>query len=1031
MNTSISRLAVPLSAVLCLFLFFFHPEAIAGSVTVIHSFQDNSDGEEPYAALTAGTDGFLYGTTYYGGNGGGYGTIFKISTSGVLTTLHSVSYSAEGGYLYNGVTMGPDGNLYGEAFEGGPNGAGTIFSLTTSGSFSLLYALSYSGSSGYYPQYTNMVTGTDGNLYGTVSEGGQQSYGTIFQLTTSGSISFIHEMSYSDGGYLYSGLCVGQDGNLYGVGNDGGDNGNGSVFQVTTTGTFTVLHSFSYSTDGGDPQAPLLAGTDGYLYGVAESGGTAGNGTVFQVAPVPGGSYTVLHTFTGVNGDGSQPNGGLLQTADGTFYGVTTDGGDSNEGTIFKMTVSGTNVTFETVHSFDNSVGTYPYGGLATGSDGYLYGTTQDGGASGDGVVYRFYPGGPEFHYLPLSGQSTSQVQFNAVVNPNGTPTTAYFEYGSNSNYGSNTPVQVLGSGSNDIVVSATLSGLNPSSTFYYQLVVTSSTYGAFDAGQQSFTTLNVPTLVQGPATNITSSSATLTGTVNPATEDTQVFFLYGLTPSYGSQSDSVWLGNSTDNTAIGIPISGLLGNTQYHFIMETTGSAGNFFGSDTTFTTGSSGFAVTGNPAQNVTSFSALLSGTVNPGGLQTYAYFQYGLTSTYTNSTAVQAIGNPTAQAAILTNLSGLQPDTTYHYCLTGSSGGLVVSSTDMTFITPPVNPGFTLNPTGGVTISGASLSGTVNPAGLDAQVYFLYGLSGTYGSQTAAVDLGNGTTALGVEATLANLLAGTKYHYEMVITNSDGIFYGGDQTFTTGTVPALTESLEALKGDAADEVPGTTFASFGPPIINANGHIAFAAMLASGTAKVTLADNSGIWADDGSGVRHLVARTSGTAAGVSGATYSGLGNPVYNDAQQIAFLATLKLAHGNSAGIFTNIGGNLTALRLVGQQADGATTGILYNAFKGLVLTDDSIVFEATLSGSGVKPTNNTGIWVTRFATGQTQLIARTGAVDGVTNKMFKTLTIFPVVPVVSGQSRSADPNAGNVAYLATFTDGTSAVIKVTAQ
>jgi hypothetical protein len=441
-------------------------------------------------------------------------------------------------------------------------------------------------------------------------------------------------------------------------------------------------------------------------------------------------------------------------------------------------------------------------------------------------------------------------------------------------------------------------------------------------------------------------------------------------------------------------------------------------------------GPTVVENPAENVTSFGADLIGTVNPNGFGAYGWFQYGDSNAYGNTTSAQAIGNPTSPAAVHASLSALNPNTTYHYCLTASSGALVVSGSDMTFTTPPVYPAATEGGAAGVTTSSASVSGTVNPGGLDAQVYFVYGLTGTYGSQSAEIDVGNGTTYVAVNTTLAGLYPGETYHYAMVVSNSNGTFYGADQTFSSGTIPPLGSSLAVLKGNPADGVPGTTFASFSPPIVNANGRIAFSALLRSGSTVVTSANNSGIWAEDSGGFRHLIARTSGSAAGLIGATYSSLGNPVYNDNEQIAFMAGLKLVRGASTGIFSNATGTLSVFRIQGDRADGANAGVFYHAFKSLVFTDDSIVFSASLAGPAVTATNDAGIWSTNITTGQTTLVARTGEVDGVTGKVFKTLTIFPVLPAVCGQSRSVDSGSGNIAYLATYTDGTSALIRVIA-
>jgi hypothetical protein len=201
------------------------------------------------------------------------------------------------------------------------------------------------------------------------------------------------------------------------------------------------------------------------------------------------------------------------------------------------------------------------------------------------------------------------------------------------------------------------------------------------------------------------------------------------------------------------------------------------------------------------------------------------------------------------------------------------------------------------------------------------------------------------------------------------------------------------------------------------------------------VTTANNAGIWADDSNGTRHLVTRTSGTAPGAGSAILSKLSDPVYNNAEEVAFRGQLAttgtVTAKNEYGIWSNIGGTLALVRRQGGQADGCGAGVLYNSFNAIVLSDDALVFVATLTGAntaaGVRSTNNIGIWAVSILDGQTRLIARTGFADPSTNKMIKTLTIFPVVPIVTGQSRSVDAIAGNIIYQATFTDGTTALLK----
>ena len=194
----------------------------------------------------------------------------------------------------------------------------------------------------------------------------------------------------ADGSDPYAGLIRDSAGNLYGTTLLGGASGAGVVFKVDTTGTETVLHSFSGGTDGGAPQAGLIRGSAGDLYGTTVQDGASGAGVVFKLDAI---GETVLYSFTG-GADGSNPFGSLVRDSAGNLYGTTESGGASGAGVVFKLDTTGT----ETVlYSFTGDAdGGYPYAGLIRDSAGNLYGTTSSGGASGQGVVFELDTTGTE-----------------------------------------------------------------------------------------------------------------------------------------------------------------------------------------------------------------------------------------------------------------------------------------------------------------------------------------------------------------------------------------------------------------------------------------------------------------------------------------------------------------------------------------------------------------------------------------------------------------------------------------------------------
>jgi len=304
-----------------------------GSLATLASFA-NTNGASPYGGLTFGPDGDLYGTTYKGG--GLSGTVFRITTNGTLTTLayfDAFNLTNRGFYPTAGVIFGPDGNLYGTTTRGGAGNVGTVFTVRTDGTFATLYSFSATNGNGARPE-AGLTLGPDGNLYGTTTNGGSSGGGTVFMITTNGSLTTLASFAGTNGASPQAALTLGADGIFYGTTLRGGSNGYGTVFEITTNGTLTMLASFD-STNKVSPQSGLTFGPDGKLYGTAIhvgfGGPSASDGTVFMVTT--NGSLTTLVRFNGTNG--ANPTAGLTLGPDGNFYGTTYNGG--NGGVIYRL----------------------------------------------------------------------------------------------------------------------------------------------------------------------------------------------------------------------------------------------------------------------------------------------------------------------------------------------------------------------------------------------------------------------------------------------------------------------------------------------------------------------------------------------------------------------------------------------------------------------------------------------------------------------------------------------------------------------
>jgi uncharacterized repeat protein (TIGR03803 family) len=351
----------------------------AQALTTLYSFTGGLDGSNPQAGLIQGSDGNLYGTN----NGMRMfdfgGSVFRITTSGTLTTLYD--FTLYDGSFPSGLIQATDGNFYGTTQLCGDGASGTVFKVTPGGTFSILYTFD-GGSVGGNPQAA-LIQGSDGYLYGTAAAGGGYGDGTVFRMTPSGAPTPLYSFTGSSDGSSPNGLIQATDGNFYGTTEFGGANSHGTVFRMTPGGTLTTLYSFANGSDGANPQNGLIQATDGNFYGTTEFGGANSQGTVFRITP--GGTLSTLYAFTGGN-DGSNPQAALIQATDGYLYGTTPNGGTSGAGTIFRITTSG---TFTPLYSFSGSGDGDSPNGLIQAADGNFYGTTQGGRSGSWGTVFR------------------------------------------------------------------------------------------------------------------------------------------------------------------------------------------------------------------------------------------------------------------------------------------------------------------------------------------------------------------------------------------------------------------------------------------------------------------------------------------------------------------------------------------------------------------------------------------------------------------------------------------------------------------
>src|ERR1051326_5375647 len=272
---------------------------------------------------------------------------------------------------------------------------------------------SFNGADGQLPEAV-LVQGSDGNFYGTTALGGANHKGTIFKIDSAGNLTTLHSFTGfpNDGADPVAGLIQGSDGNFYGTTALGGMFAQGTLFRVTPAGAVTIVHSFSgVFGDGSVPMSALVQASDGSFFGTTALGGTHSKGTVFRTVL---GVVATLHSFGG--SEGANPAGKLVRGSDGNFYGTTVVGGEHQFGTAFKIDSTG-NLT--TLHSFSgvSGEGADPFAGLVQGSDGNFYGTTAVGGTHHVGTLFKITPAGNLTTLYSLSGPPTEgATPFSALV---------------------------------------------------------------------------------------------------------------------------------------------------------------------------------------------------------------------------------------------------------------------------------------------------------------------------------------------------------------------------------------------------------------------------------------------------------------------------------------------------------------------------------------------------------------------------------------------------------------------------------------
>lgn len=361
------------------------------------------NGEEPKAGVTISGD-YVYGTAAYGGLG--RGTVFEAKHMGTLFDFPT-NLPTDRGVPAARVVFGPDGHLYGTT-QGDTNyDLGSVFELLpqpticktatcTPWQERVLYV--FSGTDGAHPSSGDLTWDHQGNIYGTTWGGGANYRGAVYELMPSGNTwteRVIWSFTGPDGEGPLNGVIFDSNGNLFGTTYSGGLYGFGNVFKLTPSGNGwieTSVYDFQGGSDGQNPRAGLTIDNSSNLYGATGDGGNGGGGTVFELTP-SGNNYTfnLLYSLSGTPGDSCGPYASLTMDAVGNLWGTTYCDGAYHVGSVFKLANTQNGWIYTSLHDFQPASGYAPISNVTFDSNGNLWGTASQGG-NFPGVVWMIKP---------------------------------------------------------------------------------------------------------------------------------------------------------------------------------------------------------------------------------------------------------------------------------------------------------------------------------------------------------------------------------------------------------------------------------------------------------------------------------------------------------------------------------------------------------------------------------------------------------------------------------------------------------------
>ena len=720
---------------------------------------------------------------------------------GTQMTVSGGPYSADG-YTWWGLY----GYVYGTYYSG-YSAEDYLKKVSSSCSYSLSQTSQSVGSSGgtysvwVYTTSECSWTATSNTSWITISSGSSGSWNGTVSYSVSTNTSSSQRTGYMTiAGNTFTVTQEGQVTCTYSISPSNRSHGSGSE-----TGTISVTPNSSicsWQAYSNDSWITITSGSSGsgngtvYYSVSANSSSSSRTGTITIYGAS---SYTFTVYQSGICTYSMSSTSQSVGNSGGTYYiSVYTSSGCSwtaTSNTSWITITSGSSGRGNGTVSYSVSTNTSSSSRTGTMSiAGQTFTVTQDPSTSKPTVTTGTY-----------QTISSSSVQLFGTVNPNGLSTTGWFEWGTTSSYGNTTNSESLGSGTSVVQMLHTISGLSSSTTNHFRAVGQNGA-GTSYGEDMSFTTSAPatikPTVTTDNATSVTSTSATLKGTVNPNGAATTGWFEWGTTSSYGNTTQTFSGGSGSSDVTMSWNISGLSSGTTYHYMAVAENSAGTSYGSDVSFTTTSPtptpSATPTGSPPtvttgtyQTISSSSVQLFGTINPNGAATTGWFEWGTTSSYGNTTNTESLGSGTSVVQMLHTISGLSASTTYHFRAVGQNSAGTRYGEDMSFTTSATavtKPTVTTNAATSVASSSATLNGKVNPNGASTTGWFEWGTTSSYGNTTQTFSGGSGSSEVTMSWGISGLSPGTTYHYKAVAENSAGTSPGSDVSFTTSSCTYL---------------------------------------------------------------------------------------------------------------------------------------------------------------------------------------------------------------------------------------------------